>query len=106
MSKHFPGPWSACHDGNCQCGLIWAVGADTTVAQVHKRNEEEDVDYDPETVAANARLVASAPTLAARLDEAIRLLHLWPCDDAGYPLHPDVRAFLAAIDAESAGGTR
>lgn len=90
MSKHSPGPWKVCNSPLCKHGHV--------------------IDSDGEDVCVgagdNASLIASAPTLAAKLDEAIRLLHLWPCDDEGYPLHPDVRAFLAAIDAESSGGTR
>jgi hypothetical protein len=86
MSKHTPGPWSLCNDGEkCKCGQIWS--ADFPIAKVTKgkwgdpypairpvggsigRQYEayiELIEYGevPEDVAmANGRLIARAPEL-------------------------------------------
>lgn len=33
------GPWRACHDGDCQCGLVWSLSDDVPVAQSWPNNE-------------------------------------------------------------------
>lgn len=67
MSKHSPGPWRACSAGDCLCGLIWSIPADSPIARALPGNEEEDVRYPPDAVAANARLIAAAPELLEML---------------------------------------
>jgi len=32
--KHSPTPWGACHDGECQCKMIWSVPSDHPVVDV------------------------------------------------------------------------
>jgi hypothetical protein len=85
------GPWAACKEGACSCGIIWSIPHDHPVATAQE-TPWGDFDYvaapteeDPEAVErrfleygafpeseflANARLIALAPDLAAALLKA------------------------------------
>lgn len=93
--KWTPGPWAACKDGRCTCGLIWSVTDDHPVATVQE-TPWGDADYiaaptdeNPEAATrrfieygafpkeqfhANARLIAAAPDMAEALDAVDRML--------------------------------
>jgi hypothetical protein len=84
--KHTPGPWSACHNGECQCKTV--MGNDYPVATITSGNWGDDypsirlvgdsslelkaeaymeqITYgkvSEETAVANARLIAASPEL-------------------------------------------
>ena len=87
---HSPGPWSACHDGECRCKQVWATdhpvatvesgiwgdsfptlkmtggSFDRKVEAVIEQIEYGEI-YEAET-AANARLIADAPLLLAEVE--------------------------------------
>lgn len=68
MSGHTPGPWAACKDGDCPCGMVWSKPADFNVATAHIRSpcderEMWDKEMSAEERRANARLIAAAPKL-------------------------------------------
>jgi hypothetical protein len=70
-TKHTPGPWRECgHDrGGCACGVVWSESADVVVASAALQYEDvgATVPVSPEVIAANARLIAAAPTLLEAL---------------------------------------
>mgnify|MGYP001612566934 FL=1 len=76
---HTPGPWRACHNGECTCGQIWSISADHPVAtaiigewgdNLCGKAEDRMVygSVSAGTAAANARLIAAAPETAAERD--------------------------------------
>lgn len=80
--KHTEGPWQACNNGECLCGMIWSVKSDCPVA-VHTHmnilsNCEKDEGYNlgagisnqSEEFKANVKLVAAAPELLEALVES------------------------------------
>lgn len=79
MSTHTPGPWTACREGECQCGFIWGADGDTHVASVHGPNVlgadyyGSDVACDAETQKSNIRLIRAAPELLKQAKEFDRL---------------------------------
>lgn len=101
LDEATPGPWGACKDGKCSCGIVWSKPHDHPVAsaqntpwgdEVYTADPTEDdptnvrrdfMDYGSFPVSefhANARLIALAPDLAAALlkaeealDDAIRI---------------------------------
>jgi len=100
-TKHTPGPWHACHDGKCVCGMVW--GEEDHIATVTRGDwgdtypairEGENGHLEPyiaresyghvsvERAEANARLMAAAPDLLAALQlfVANSLRADWPAD--------------------------
>jgi len=91
MSGHSPGPWSACHKGECSCSLVWTAGHPVAEVTRGKWGDSypairlvegegmsgtkaeaymERMDYgeiDEATAVANARLIAAAPELLEML---------------------------------------
>jgi hypothetical protein len=72
--KHTPGPWHACHDGNCSCGMVWSKSQDTLVATAMsscRKNETynmgEGLQNTSEAFKANTKLIAAAPELLEAL---------------------------------------
>lgn len=79
MTQFTKGPWIACHDGDCPCGLVWAADETTSVGRVYGPHDLGDGIEGPDTVPlrkqqkANYRLVAAAPSMheaLAAVDEA------------------------------------
>ena len=81
-----PGPWKACHDGECPCGQIWSIPSDVPVATVVGDKKHlvalvhDDWGDDAELIygslgreaqRANARLIANAPATAAEHDRLL-----------------------------------
>lgn len=100
---HSPGPWEACHGGECSCGFIWSVTADHPVAKVESGEWGDDypavkvtptersltgtsfqvdaymerIGYgkvDPEVAQHNARLIAMSPEMFALLQQGLVLV--------------------------------
>lgn len=84
---HTPGPWKACHNGECTCGQVWSMPADCPVFTVlengtgqvvglacNEWGDAPDMIYGSvgkEQQTANARLIAAAPDMLALLKELI-----------------------------------
>jgi len=71
-----PASWHACKEGHCPCGMIWAADGNTQIGVVYGPSHAGDgCETGPEFVPrraeqiANAKLIASAPTMAARIVE-------------------------------------
>lgn len=78
MSKHTPGPWSV-------------VDLDTYAVEIHSNDAcdyhiADIVPGDPETMLANARLIAKAPEMYKELKYISRALEDWDatCTDRSY----------------------
>lgn len=78
MSKHTTGPWRACHEGDCTCGMIWSTAEDCVVAAALSSCNRfegytggEGVKPGSETYKANARLIAAAPDLLAACEAVL-----------------------------------
>lgn len=107
-----PAPWVACHDGACQCGLVWSVPADAPIARAFDRNDGEGTKYPREAVRANARLIAKAPLMyeLLKVDLAAIMPMAYAYAEAGGAAGPELREFndfrvrvgslLASIDGE------
>ena len=71
MSKFTPGPWRACHNGKCQCHMVWSIPADCVVAVAVSAEHEALTGGEGITnsgmLEANTRLIAAAPLLAEAL---------------------------------------
>ena len=70
--KHTPGPWEACHDGKCSCGMVWSIPGDFPVAAAlsvcrmwETYNLGTGLKPQSGELEANARLIAAAPELLA-----------------------------------------
>lgn len=69
-----PGPWSACHQGECRCRMVWsgdgryvvAIAVDADKPHLETIHGGEGV-VAAKTLTANARLIAAAPTLLKAL---------------------------------------
>lgn len=89
MSKHTPGPWSACHEGACECGFIWDASEEVHVASVHDVTAlgqswyGSDIAVTAEEREANARLISAAPDLLVALVWAQKQLRMLVTDDDG-----------------------
>ena len=72
-----PGPWTACKNGECSCGFIWAGDNNTQVATAHGPSalgqDWFGADLAPNEAAqkANAHLIAAAPDLLAALEDVM-----------------------------------
>lgn len=105
MKKYSPGPWEACHDGECSCGFIWSRTADHPVAKVESGEWGDDypavkitpseggltgthfevqaymeqIAYgriDPEVAQQNALLIAMAPEMFELLQQGLVLVSI------------------------------
>ena len=69
--KATPGPWRACHHGECDCGQIWSQSADVPVLEVvHGEWGDPGLPYGkipPERATANALFVSHARTDISKL---------------------------------------
>ncbi len=92
-TKHTPGPWSGCHEGNCSCGTIFGPDGNTTVARAYGEAELEKFEADcvpnKEMQAANAKLIIAAPDMLALLERVDRAFDDWA--DAGHMNEPKRR---------------
>ena len=82
-TKFTPGPWKECRNGDCTCGHVWSIPGDFPVCTVQVPREPiavahenmadaPDVIYQsitPEMCAANARLIAAAPTMFSFIEK-------------------------------------
>lgn len=116
-ASHLAGPWRACQNGDCTCGMVWSIPGDfpvCTVANETGRNlqvvavvhehmaDAPDMIYatlDRDVVLANARLIVAAPAMLAALRGVLDASNndengWWPCWD-------EVRAAIA----QATGGT-
>ncbi|MFA5187114.1 MAG: hypothetical protein WC551_11580 [Patescibacteria group bacterium] len=120
--KHTPGPWSACQNGQCSCGIIWG-GGEYPIAEVQsgewgdsypalrvkmgdslsgKADIEAYMELIPygmgatkDEAAANARLIAAAPEM---LEALLSLVTFFDDLHAGPPLIPEKQAiYMAAL---------
>lgn len=67
-----PGPWTHCGQdrGGCQCGLVWSLAIDDTVATANVSRDDTEEVVPVEMVKANASHIAAfAPDVAAALAE-------------------------------------
>lgn len=94
---HTPGPWQACKEGDCQCGMIWDVTGNCLVAVAqgeteHLKLDQSGPDCTPPDDAqkANARLIAAAPGLLVAARMAL---------DCAQSLNPEMTAAYAALNA-------
>ena len=96
--KVSPGPWRfGPSAGDGENALLDANGADIVCAR------HDDVGIAVRWPA-NAALIASAPTIAAQLAEAVRLLCVITSGEFSLEMAQDeTRAFLARLDAEKGG---
>lgn len=64
-----PGPWYACHDGECPCGFVWSIPEDLIVSMPA---HEGDTTLTVEPIKRNAKFIAAArtdiPALLAEVD--------------------------------------
>ena len=71
MSKFTPGPWRACHNGKCQCHMVWSIPADCVVAVAVSAEHEALTGGEGITnsgmLEANAKIIAAAPQMATAL---------------------------------------
>ena len=103
LKNYSPGPWKACHGGECSCGFIWSTPADHPVAKVESGEWGDDypavkivpsehrltgtsfevtaymeqIGYgriDPEVAQQNARLIALSPEMLTLLQQGLVLL--------------------------------
>ncbi|MDA8149788.1 MAG: hypothetical protein M0041_01425 [Nitrospiraceae bacterium] len=69
--KATPGPWRACHHGECDCGQIWSQSVDVPVLEVvHGEWGDPGLPYGkipPERATANALFVSHARTDISKL---------------------------------------
>lgn len=64
-----PGPWKMCgaSDGACQCGLIWSLPRDTTVATAETNAGSEVAEIPHAERCANGNLIAAMRNAATSL---------------------------------------
>ena len=104
-TKPTPGPWRACHDGDCPCGFIWSGDGNIHVATVqdeHALGQDwygADRAVKADTRKANARLIMRAVNCHADLAAALRAFLGWhedgsPSEDEDHVVH-EARAALA-----------
>jgi len=97
MSKHTPGPWTACDNNGYS---IWRITAPKYRAESASRTVAEVVGDSAETEA-NARLIVAAPEML----EALRMFLAY--NDQGAPLHFDTDTMWAkarSVVAKIEGG--
>ena len=75
MTEHTPGPWDACHNGECICKLIMAQ--DHPVAKVFAGDwgDEPGFPYGhipEERARANARVISLAPEMLEFIEEVAK----------------------------------
>lgn len=90
MTKYTPGPWRACREGKCACGLIWSIPEDMVVASLYYEKGEKCVAVDSEMWQANMSLIAAAPEMLESLVSAVGWMeHLqWVEEQNGRPGYP------------------
>lgn len=67
-----PGPWTHCGQdrGGCQCGLVWSLAIDDSVASTNVTRDDPEEHVPVEMVKANASHIAAfAPDIASALAE-------------------------------------
>ena len=79
MGEHTPGPWQACHEGTCGCGMVWSIPGDFPVAaalSTCKMWETYNLGSGLKPQAgereANSRLIAAAPDLLKACKEMLK----------------------------------
>ena len=85
------GPYSACHNGDCKCGMVWSKPADAVVCCVVGASDENITlgeGFTDEQKANNARFIAScSPEVITALCGAAEALSVisagWLPDDCG-----------------------
>ena len=103
-TKPTPGPWRACHDGDCPCGFIWSGDGNIHVATVHDEHAlgqdwyGADCAVKADTRKANARLIVRAVNCHADLVAALK--EVLALSDRKHDAWDRARAALA-----KAGGT-
>ena len=65
ITGYTPGPWKACCNGECDCGFVY--GPEYIVAVTQRKYD--DTEINKKVFEANARLIAAAPEMAARIHE-------------------------------------
>lgn len=79
MSKHTPGPWSICRNGECSCGFIWSgceemhIATAYDVRSIGHFDHASDAAPSREEAMANGRLIAAAPELLEALRGVLRV---------------------------------
>ncbi len=96
--KHTRGPWKACHDGNCSCGMVWGnefpiVGVLSSCRKDEGYNLGEGLKNSSDEYKANYLLVTAAPDL---LDACLAVV--------GDKIHPDIAKRMAEIAVKKALG--
>lgn len=79
---HTPGPWRYLedHDGDAACSPLTVCDSDSNdLASIYSR-DDATVDIPREQAIANARLIAAAPELLARLVEIRKCMDFDPWD--------------------------
>jgi hypothetical protein len=121
VSAFTPGPWRACHEGECSCGQVWCD--DYPVATVTRGKwgdtypaiEQQDgtgsierkyeavikmIEYGEvsnELAEANARLIAAAPQLYESAKAFVGALDAFLAASPGLNSGPEVAALRVAI---------
>lgn len=72
--KHTPGPWSACHDGNCSCGYIFGDGGSVYVAKALSLDDDVDPVASDEYRRGNVKLIVAALNSHAPLTARVERL--------------------------------
>jgi hypothetical protein len=96
-----PGPWRACHNGQCSCGFVWSIADDVHVASVHGPSalgaDWYGGDKAPNDAmqVANAHLIAAAPALYEALEGLVPVASGHPM--SGIEAESRLQAALSAL---------
>lgn len=122
MNTHTPGPWHACHDGECSCKIVSCAYYPIARITVGKWGDDypalrlvgtssldtkaeaymEQITYGEigdDTATANARLIAAAPDLLKALKECTEQLWLLAKDPKSNPWVQQGQAAIAKASA-------